>query len=213
MKLENNWFSRYPRPMRCVHDQGGEFIGIDFTTIEEENNGVKLVPTTVKNPQSNAICERVHQTIGNTLRTMLLVNPPNDIITASDLIDSVLATYMHATRASANRSLMNNTPGALALHRDMPLDIPLIADLITIRNSRQAIIDESLRVANMQRLNHDYRFGEQVLFKVYAPKKLDARWTGPYNIESVHVNGTLTIRLNAHTVERVNVRRLKPYRT
>jgi hypothetical protein len=199
--------------MRCVHDQGGEFIGRDFTTIVEENNGVKLVPTTVKNPQSNAICERVHQTIGNTLRTMLLVNPPNDIITASDLIDSVLATAMHATRASANRSLTNNTSGALAFHRDMLSDIPLIADLITIRNSRQAIIDESLRVANMQRLNHDYRVGEQVLFKVYAPKKLDARWTGPYNIESVHVNGTLSIRLNAHTVERVNVRRLKPYRT
>ncbi len=109
MQLENTWFSRYPRPMRCVHDQGGEFIGRDFTTIVEENNGVKLVPTTVKNPQSNAICERVHQTIGNTLRTMLLVNPPNDIITAS------------------------NTPGALAFHRDMLLDIPLIADLITIR--------------------------------------------------------------------------------
>jgi hypothetical protein len=116
-----------------------------------------LVPTTVKNPQSNAICERVHQ----TLRTMLLVNPPNDIITASDLIDSVLATAMHATRASTNRSLMNNTPGALAFHRDMLLDIPLIADLITIRNSRHAIIDENLRVANMQRLNHDYRVGEQ----------------------------------------------------
>jgi hypothetical protein len=65
----------------------------------------------------------------------------------------------------------------------------------------------------MQRLNHDYRVGEQVLFKVYAPTKLDARWTGPYNIESVQVNGTLTIRLNAHTVERVIVRQLKPYRT
>jgi hypothetical protein len=95
----------------------------------------------------------------------------------------------------------------------MLLDIPLVADLITIRNSRQAIIDESLRVASMRRLNHDYRINEQVLLKVHAPNKLDARWTGPYDIVSVHVNGTLTIRLNAHTVERVNVRRLKPYRS
>jgi hypothetical protein len=95
---------------------------------------------------------------------MLLVNPPNDIITASDLIDSVLATamHMHATRASANRSLMNNTPGALAFHRDMLMGIPLIADLITIRNSRQAIIDESHRVANLHRLNPDYHVGEKV---------------------------------------------------
>jgi hypothetical protein len=60
----------------------------------------------------------------------------------------------------------NNTPGSLAFHRDMLLDIPLVADLITIRNSSQAIIDESLRVANLHRLNHDYRVGKQILFKV-----------------------------------------------
>jgi transposase InsO family protein len=213
MQLENVWLSRYPRPMRCVHDQGGEFIGKDFTRVIEEDNGIKLVPTTVKNPQANAICERVHQTIGNTLRTMLLVNQPHDFLDANELIDSVLATAMFATRASSHRSLMNHTPGALAFHRDMLLDIPLIADLITIRNSRQSIIDERLRVANLHRLNHDYRIGERVLFKVFAPKKLDARWHGPYEIITVHVNGTLTIRLSPHSVERVNVRRLKPYRS
>jgi hypothetical protein len=89
------------------------------------------------------------------------------------------------------------------------LDILRIADLITIRNSRQATIDESLRIANLCRLSHhDYRQGEQVLFKVHAPNKLDGRWTAPYNIVLVHVNGTLTIRLDAHTVERVNISRL-----
>jgi hypothetical protein len=143
----------------------------------------------------------------------LKYSDPNDTITANDLIDSVFATAIHDTRASANRSLMNNTPGSLAFHRDMLLDIPLVADLITIRNSRQTIIDESLRVANLHRLNHDYRAGERVLFKVYNPSKLEDRWTGPYEIITVHVNGTLTIRLNAHTVERVNIRRLKPYRS
>ncbi len=65
----------------------------------------------------------------------------------------------------------------------------------------------------LHRLNHDYSVGEQVLFKVFAPTKLEARWHGPYEILRVHVNGTLTIRLTAHTVERVNVRRLKPYRS
>jgi hypothetical protein len=70
---------------------------------------------------------------------------------------------------------MNHIPGALAFHRDMMLDIPLIADLITIRKSRQSIIDESLRIANLSRLNHDYRVGEQVLLEVFARNKLDAR--------------------------------------
>jgi hypothetical protein len=54
-----------------------------------------------------------------------------------------------------------------------------------------------------------------VHFKVYAPNKLEPRWTGSCEISSVDVNGNLTIRLNAHTVERVLniVRRLKPYRS
>jgi hypothetical protein len=41
----------------------------------------------------------------------------------------------------------------------MTLPIPRIADLITIRNSRAATVDESLRVANLRprMLKHDYR--------------------------------------------------------
>jgi hypothetical protein len=139
-----------------------------------------LVPTTVKNPQANAICERVHQTIDKKLRNMLLVNPPNDVYDANNLIDSILATAMHGTQAPCNRSLMNKSPDAHTFHRDMMLDIPLIADFIAIHNSRRAVIDESLHHAHEKRLNNEYRVGEQVLLKIYAPKKLDARWTGPY---------------------------------
>jgi transposase InsO family protein len=152
MQLEKNWLSLYPRPMQYIHDQGGTFIGTDFTRIIEEDNGIPLVPTsTVKNRQVNAICERIHQTIENTLRTM-----PLDFMHANDLIDSVSATTMFASRVLPYRSLMDNTPGALAFHRDMLLDIPLIADLITIRNSRQRIINERLRLVDLHRLNHDY---------------------------------------------------------
>jgi hypothetical protein len=87
----------------------------------------------------------------------------------------------------------------------MLLDIPLIADLITIRNSHQAIIDESLLVANLT--------GSITIIVVHAPDKLDARWTGPYDNVSVHVNGTLTIRLNAHTVECITIGHLDGQRT
>ncbi len=30
MQFENMWLSRYPRPLRCLHDRGTEFIGADF---------------------------------------------------------------------------------------------------------------------------------------------------------------------------------------
>ena len=61
------WLNRYPRAQEIVYDNGSEFkkyfkrLCSDF--------GLKRKPTTVKNPQANAIVERVHQTLNNMLRT------------------------------------------------------------------------------------------------------------------------------------------------
>ena len=56
MHFENTWLSRYPWPLRCVHDQGKEFIGFEFLNMLRRNN-IQSVPTTVKNPQGNSMCE------------------------------------------------------------------------------------------------------------------------------------------------------------
>jgi hypothetical protein len=100
-----------------------------------------------------------------------------------------------------------------AFYRDMYLDIPLIADAIAIHQHRAALVDERLRLANLKRISHDYAVGEQVLQKVFDPSKLEERHVGPYRIERVHVNGTLTIRKDPNVTERINIRRLKPFRS
>ena len=64
------WLSRYPSPNRCIHDNGGEFCGGPLLNTLTAN-AIKSVPTTVKNPQSNAICERMHQTVANVLRCVM----------------------------------------------------------------------------------------------------------------------------------------------
>ena len=56
-KFANCWLSRYPRPMECVHDNGSKFIGHEFQDLLT-HFGITHVKTTVKNPQSNAVCER-----------------------------------------------------------------------------------------------------------------------------------------------------------
>ena len=28
--VDDQWFNRYPRPIYCIHDNGGEFIGSEF---------------------------------------------------------------------------------------------------------------------------------------------------------------------------------------
>jgi transposase InsO family protein len=67
--FENNWLARYPRPVRVIFDQGGEFVGRPFQAMLL-HNGIRPVPTTTKNPQSNAVCERMHRTIKDSLRTI-----------------------------------------------------------------------------------------------------------------------------------------------
>ena len=73
-KFEQTWLARYPCPQRCVFDPGNEFKGQHFQRYLSRH-GITPVPATAKNPQLNAICERVHQTMTNCLRALLHGHP------------------------------------------------------------------------------------------------------------------------------------------
>ena len=210
-KFQQSWLARYPLPRRCVHDMGGEFIGGAFQSTLTQLN-IKDVCSTSKNPQSNSICERMHQTVGNILRTLLYSNPPQNMTQARDILDSALATAMHAMRTTVATTL-GSTPGSLAFSRDMFLNIPLIADCQTIAARREQFVNENLRRANAKRRQFDYAAGQQVLKKVHDPTKLGVRTSGPHRVRRVHANGTLTIDLCPGVTERINIRRLIPYKT
>ena len=96
----------------------------------------------------------------------------------------------------------------------MIIDIPYVADILTISHSRQALIDSCLLKENAKRISHDYRIGESVMKKSILSlcDKLLPSFTGPYIIEQVHTNGTCTIRLTPNQTKHINIRRLKPYR-
>lgn len=209
-KFKQSWLTRYPRPARVVHDKGGEFVGWEFQRLLR-SMAIKDATSTSKNPQSNSICERMHQTVGNVLRTLLYSNPPKNVTQARDIIDLALATAMHAMRTTIATTL-NSTPGSLAFSRDMFLNIPLIADWQTITQHREHHVNENLRRANARRRQYDYAPGQQVLKKVHDPTKLGVRTSGPYSVIRVHANGTLTIKLRPGLTERINIRRLIPYR-
>ncbi len=107
-----SWLCQYPRPVRCLHDKGGEFIGQNFQWLLEIFS-IKDVCSTSKNPQSNAICERMHQTVNSVVRTLVHTNPPQNMNQARDIIDNALATVMHAMQTTVATTL-GSTPGALA---------------------------------------------------------------------------------------------------
>ena len=202
--------SRYPRPNRCIHDNGGEFIGWEFQQ-KLQQHGIIDVPTTSRNPQGNSICERMHQTVAQVLRTTKRINPPQTEEQAIQLVKDALATTVYATRASVS-SALNTSPGNLVFRRDMFLDLPLQADLVLIRDRRQQLIDDNLRWQNAKRREHYYDIGQEVLIKALDPRKLDPRAHGPYTIQRVYQNGTIDVARNANVVERLNIRRVIPFK-
>jgi hypothetical protein len=171
---------------------------------------IKDVCSTSKNPQSNAICERMYQTVTNVLKTLVHTNPPQNMTQARDVIDDALATSMHAMQTTVATTL-GSTPVALASAQDMFLNVPLIADWQAIAHTCEHHVNESLQCANRKQCQYDYAPGQQVLKKVHNPTKLGVRTEGPYTIKRIHVNGNLTILLREGITERINIRRVLPY--
>ena len=65
---------------------------------------------------------------------------------------------------------------------------------------------------NAQRRTYDYAPNQLVLKKVHDPTKLGTRIDGLFNVQRVHVNGTVTIELRPGVTERINIRQVIPYR-
>ena len=103
--LEQAWLTRYPWPTRMIFDRGSEFKA-ELCQIIKNDYGVKVKPITTQNPQANAIVERVHQTIGNMIRTFALYD--NDGIDDDDL-----PMVRHPRRSNGCRAqyIFNNNAG------------------------------------------------------------------------------------------------------
>ena len=166
-----------PLPQHCIYDQGGEFIGWPFQQVLLRHN-IAGHPTTAKNLQANSVCERMHQSIGNALRVLTTLQPPQGIVGANQVLDTAIPNTVFASRALLH-STLKTTPGGLTFHRDMIMDITLIADLQTIQEHRQQLIDNRLIAANRKRFAYDYVIGDEVLKLVYQPTKLAPRAIGP----------------------------------
>ena len=118
---KKTWFSSYPLPQRIVFDRGPEFMA-EFAKLCHNDYVLKRKPITTRNPQSNAITERIHQTIGNIIRTFDVSNifnndPWSGILTAT--MFAVCATYHTTLQAS---------PMQLVFGRYAILNIKNIAD-------------------------------------------------------------------------------------
>ena len=201
---------RYPRWVHWVHDKGGEFISSSFQSLLKMLS-IKDVGSASKNSQSNAICERMHQTVGNVLRILVHTNPPQNMTKARDIIHDAFMTTMHAMHTTVATNL-GSALGSLAFAWVMFLNVPLITDWQAIACLCKNHVNEKLWHANQKHFQDDYAPGQQVLKKVHHPTKLGVRTEGTYTIEHGHINGKLTIILHDRVTKCINMRRVLSYR-
>jgi hypothetical protein len=154
--------------------------------------GIKRKPTSVKNPQANAILEHIHGVLGNMLRTSKLNMAES--VKASD-IDAFLSDAAWAVR-STYHTVLKASPGAAIFGRDMLFDILFIADWQKIGEYWQQLTDCSNARENEGRIDYDYEVGQKVLLrKEGILRNAKSRWhKKPWLITTVLTNGTITVQ-------------------
>ena len=143
--FNSTWLARYPRPQKIIFDNGNEFKK-DFLPLLKDF-AIKPTPTTIKNPQANAILERVHQVIGNMLRTKNLQEYDFD---ETDPWSEILASVACAILRTHHTTLQA-TPAELVFSRDMKLNIKFLADWEAIGTRKQKQVDTSTARENRHR--------------------------------------------------------------
>jgi hypothetical protein len=138
-----------------VYDNGSEFK-LHFQSLCD-SFGRKHKPTSVKNPQANAILERIHQTLANMMHTAEL-----DMADTADLGD--VADFLNDTAwavCSTYHKVLKASPGAAIFGRD----IPFLADWNKVGDYRQRRTDRNTARENKTCVEWDYAVGDKVLLR------------------------------------------------
>ena len=127
----------------------------------EEEYGIKAKPYSYGNPQANVIIERIHQVLGNLIRSL---NLHDTYVDDADPWMGILAEAAFAIRATYHRT-KQKSPGQLVFGRDVILPINHIANWRLTCQRKQAQIEKDAIHENLTRVDHDYRIGEWVMIR------------------------------------------------
>ena len=132
------------------------------------------------NPQSSAILERVHQVLGDALRTFELddkeIDPDEE-----DPFEEYLSNAACAIRSSFHTT-HGHSPGELVFGRNMLLPVNTPVDWEEIRRRKQKAIAKSNQRENSKRIDYKYKQGDWITVKRpgIIIRKLRAPKEGPF---------------------------------
>ena len=205
--VEISWLTRYPWPVRLQCDRGTEFMN-EFALTMQKDYGTDLSKSTVRNPQSNAILERIHQTLGNIIRTFEVHKDAS--MTSEESWQGIIAAAMFALRSTYHTTLQA-TPAQLVFGRDSVMNVQCQIDWTAIKERKRKLINSNNAKENAKRTPYTYHVGDKILVKQeWKAKYADSPYKGPYEITKVSTNGT--VRYQKGSVEDViNIRNITPY--
>ena len=168
--------------------------------------GITRRGITTRNPQANSILERIHQTIGNIIRTFEVQD-----LGVADPWRGILAATMFAVRSTYHTTLQA-TPAQLVFGRDAILNVKFEADWHLINHNKTKRILQNNAKENRGRLPHTYHINDKVLYKNQHKKSKfgENPWIGPFVILQVNDNGTVHLQMD-HITDTVNIRNIRPY--
>ena len=184
-------------------------------TLQHHYGTVRKVITT-RNPQANAMVERIHQVIGGMLDAQM---EELQIATQAD-VDYSWRGVLSAIRRAVNASVHTTnkaTPTQLVFGRDAFLNVSFEADWQYLKDRKQKMIRHNNERENSKRIPHTYQVNDQVLIKQDPNRKHDGtpKYLGPFRIVQVNDNGTVKlvkVSDNGGAVyETWNIRNLYPY--
>ena len=149
----------------------------EFSKMCHNDYGLKRKPLTTRNPQSNAIIERIHQNILNIIRTFDVSNIVNN-----DPWSGILSETMFAVRATYHTTLQAS-PMQLVFGRDAILNIKHVANWEHIQQRKQLRNNHNNMRENMRRNNNQYKVGDKILVKRKKTSKHELEFMGPLRKE------------------------------
>ena len=174
----------------------------------KNNYGIKNKPITTRNPQANAVVERIHQVLGNMVRSFQL---EDQYLDTEDPWKGILSVAAFAVRSTIHTTTQKS-PAQLVFGRDMILNITHKANWEFIRSRKQELINKNNERENKTRIPYQYKVGDLVLIKKGTENKYESPFSGPHFVTNVNDNGTIKVQQGAVS-DTVNIRRVQPYRT
>ena len=202
---ERTWLNRHPWPDLVNLDRGKEFVGIDFKDMIKSSYGVKTKFMTTRNPQANAIVERLHQVLANSCRTF---ESEDNCMDETDPWAGISSAAAFAMRSTFHTTL-NATPGQLVFGWDMILNLTCKADWQAIRQHKQSVTNKNNMKENCKRVPHAHGVGDKFLLEKDANKhELDNE--GPCDAMAANDNGAPKHKKGT-VIDDVNIRRCIPH--